>query len=63
VREHGHRYGADPEAVFVAGSSAGGHLASLAALTPNHPGFKGTDTSVIAAVSLVRILRQLLRAG
>jgi acetyl esterase/lipase len=42
--------------VFVAGSSAGGHLASLAALTPNEPafqpGFERADTSVTAAISL-----------
>ena len=42
--------------VFVAGSSAGGHLASLAALTPNdpafQPGFERADTSVTAAISL-----------
>jgi acetyl esterase/lipase len=31
VREHGDEYGADPEAVFVAGSSAGGHMAAMAA--------------------------------
>jgi len=30
VREHGHEYGADPGVVIVAGSSAGGHLASTA---------------------------------
>jgi acetyl esterase/lipase len=35
VGEHGPEYGADPKAVFIAGSSAGGHLASLAALSPN----------------------------
>jgi acetyl esterase/lipase len=56
VRERGHEYGADPAVVFVAGSSAGGHLASLAALTPNdpafQPGFESADTSVTAAVSL-----------
>ena len=56
VREHGHEYGADPAVVFVAGSSAGGHLASLAAFTPNdpafQPGFEGVDTSVSAAISL-----------
>ena len=42
--------------VFVAGSSAGGHLAALAALTPNdpafQPGFERADTSVTAAISL-----------
>jgi len=56
VREHGHEYGADPAAVFVAGSSAGGHLAASAALTPNdaafQPGFEDADTSVTAAISL-----------
>jgi len=56
VREHGQEYGADPMIVFVAGSSAGGHLASVAALTPNdpafQPGFEAADTSVSAAISL-----------
>jgi len=56
VREQGRDYGADPTAVFLAGSSAGGHLASLAALTPNdpvfQPGFEGTDTSVAGAITL-----------
>jgi acetyl esterase/lipase len=56
VRAHGPEYGADPTAVFLAGSSAGGHLASLAALTPNdpafQPGFERTDTAVAAAISL-----------
>jgi acetyl esterase/lipase len=37
VREHGSEYGADPTVIFVAGSSAGGNLALLAALTPNAP--------------------------
>ena len=56
VREHGREYGADRDVVFVAGSSAGGTLASMAALTPNdpafQPGFESADTSVTAAVSL-----------
>lgn len=47
VREHGAEYGADPTAIFVAGSSLGGHLASLAAFTPGDP-----DTSVAGAISL-----------
>jgi acetyl esterase/lipase len=56
VRADGPEYGADPAVVFVAGSSAGAHLAALAALTPNdpafQPGFEGADTSVIAAICL-----------
>jgi acetyl esterase/lipase len=56
VREHGPEFGADPSVVFVAGSSAGGHLASMAALTANdpslQPGFEDVDTSVRAVVSL-----------
>lgn len=51
------KYGGDPEFVAVAGSSAGGHLASLAGLTPNDPQWQtelptGSDTSVDAVVSL-----------
>jgi len=56
VREQGREYGADPRSVFLAGSSAGGHLALTAALTPNdpafQPGFEGADTSVAGAISL-----------
>ncbi|HWU11742.1 MAG TPA: alpha/beta hydrolase [Streptomyces sp.] len=56
VREHGPAYGADPGTVVVSGSSAGGHLAALAALTPGEPvyqpGFEHVDTSVSAAVCL-----------
>ena len=56
VREHCREYGADPACLFVAGSSAGGNLASMAALTPNdpafQPGFERANTSVTAAISL-----------
>jgi acetyl esterase/lipase len=56
VRAHGHEYGADPALLFVAGSSAGAHMASLATLTPNdptfQPGFEDADTSVTAAIGL-----------
>lgn len=56
VREKGYRYGADPDTVLVSGSSAGGHLASMAALTQNdpefQPEFEEVNTSVAAAVSI-----------
>ncbi|HEX6336794.1 MAG TPA: alpha/beta hydrolase fold domain-containing protein [Jiangellaceae bacterium] len=61
VRSHGVEYGADPSRVVVAGSSAGGHLAALAALTQGYPvfqpGFEDADTSVSAAVVLYGWLR------
>jgi acetyl esterase/lipase len=56
VREHGQEYGADPSVLFVAGSSAGAHLAAMVASTPNdpdfQPGFEQVDTTVAAAVGL-----------
>ena len=56
VREHGAEYGADSSLLIVAGSSAGAHLASMAALTAGdpafQPGFESADTSVGAAVCL-----------
>jgi acetyl esterase/lipase len=56
VREHGHEYGAEPGVLFVAGSSAGAHLAALTALTANdpdfQPGFESADTSVTGGVGL-----------
>jgi acetyl esterase/lipase len=56
VRDYGLEYGADPRAVFVSGTSAGAHLAVLAALTPNNPafqlGFAGAETSVSGAICL-----------
>jgi acetyl esterase/lipase len=54
VKEHIAEYGGDPDWVAITGGSAGGHLSSLAALTPNdpqfQPGFEEADTSVRAAV-------------
>ena len=56
VRAHGVDHGADPTTLFVAGSSAGGHMAATAALTANdprfQPGFEPTDTSVTAAIPM-----------
>ncbi|HUH69105.1 MAG TPA: alpha/beta hydrolase [Mycobacterium sp.] len=52
VRENIAYYGGDPDFIAITGGSAGGHLASLAALTPNdptfQPGFEDTDTTVQA---------------
>jgi acetyl esterase/lipase len=49
-------YGGDPGFVAISGGSAGGHLASFAALTPNdpafQPGFADADTTIAAAVPL-----------
>jgi acetyl esterase/lipase len=47
-------YGGDPDYVAITGGSAGGHLATLAALTSDdkewQPGFEDADTSVQVAV-------------
>ena len=52
VRENIADYGGDPDFLAITGGSAGGHLASLAALTPNdpafQPGFESADTTVQA---------------
>lgn len=56
MREHAPALGADPSTIVVAGSSAGAHLAAMAALTPNlatlQPGFEQADTRVSAAICL-----------
>jgi acetyl esterase/lipase len=56
TKEHAPDVGADPSAVFVAGSSAGAHLAAMVALTPNasalQPGFEAADTRVSGAICL-----------
>ncbi|MFV8320576.1 alpha/beta hydrolase fold domain-containing protein [Mycobacterium sp. 23] len=53
VRENIGDYGGDSDFIAITGGSAGGHLASLAALTPNdptfQPGFERADTTVQAA--------------
>lgn len=56
VREQIGEYGGDPTKVLVVGGSAGAHLASLMAFSPNEPeyqpGFEQADTRVDACVAL-----------
>ena len=40
AKAHAHQWGGDPSFVAISGNSAGGHLAALAALTWDEPGFK-----------------------
>lgn len=67
VRAHAAEHGGDASRVFIAGGSAGGHLASLAALTPNdpqwQPGFEGADTRLAGCVSFYGVYDFLDRFG
>lgn len=60
-------HGGDPDFVAITGGSAGGHLCSLAALTPNltewQPGFEDADTSVAAAVPFYGVYDFVNRHG
>ncbi|MBN1964900.1 MAG: alpha/beta hydrolase, partial [Anaerolineae bacterium] len=56
LKAHAAEYGVDPGRVVISGGSAGGHLALLAAYTPNHPALDppdlaGVDTSVCGVIS------------
>ncbi len=59
IKENGTQYGADPNFIILTGGSAGGHLAALTALTPNHeefqPGFESADTAVQGCVAFYGI--------
>jgi acetyl esterase/lipase len=54
IRQHIAEYGGNPDFIAITGGSAGGHLSSLAALTPNRaewqPGFEEVDTTLQAVV-------------
>ena len=67
VRDHAAEIGAEPGFIAIAGGSAGGHLAALAALTANdarfQPGFEEADTSIQACVSFYGVYDLLDRGG
>jgi acetyl esterase/lipase len=67
VRRHVGQFGGDPTFVAVTGGSAGGHLATLVALTANdprlQPGFEDVDTRVAAAVPFYGVYDFLDRHG
>jgi len=67
IREHADEYGVDPGFVVVTGGSAGGHLATMMALThgdPRYqPGFEDADTSVQACVPFYGVYDFTNRAG
>jgi acetyl esterase/lipase len=60
VKEHIAEFGGDPSFVALAGGSAGGHLAALAALSAGEPtfqpGFEDADTSVNACIPIYGVL-------
>jgi acetyl esterase/lipase len=60
-------FGGDPGFVAISGGSAGGHLASLAALTAGdpdlQPGFEGADTGVQACVPFYGVYDLTNREG
>lgn len=67
VRQHAADYGIDPTFVAVTGGSAGGHLATMLALTANDSryqhGFPDADTSVQVAVPFYGVYDWTNRSG
>jgi acetyl esterase/lipase len=67
TKAHAAEYGGDSGFVIVTGGSAGGHLASLVALTANdpeyQPGFEAADTTVQGCVSFYGVYDFLDRHG
>jgi acetyl esterase/lipase len=56
ARTEGRSFGIDPDRVFLSGGSAGAHISSMAALTPDRadlqPGFEGASTEVSGVIGL-----------
>ncbi|MCP4840765.1 MAG: alpha/beta hydrolase, partial [Halieaceae bacterium] len=71
IRQNIREYGGNPDFIAITGGSAGGHLSSLASLTPNRrewqPGFEDIDTTVQAAVPIYGVYdfldRNNIRSG
>lgn len=65
AKSEGKSLGVDPDRVAISGASSGAHLASLAALTWDHPnlqpGFEEANTSVIVCVPHYGIYDLLIR--
>ena len=61
IRDNIADYGGNPDFIAITGGSAGGHLSSLAALTPNRaewqPGFEDVDTTRAGGGAVLRRLR------
>ena len=67
IKANAHAHGGDPRCIVISGNSAGGHLASLTALTQNEPefqpGFESIDTSLSACVSFYGVYDLTNRFG
>ncbi len=67
LREHADDYGVDPGFIAIAGGSAGGHIAAMAALTAGdpafQPGFETADTSIQAATTFYGVYDLTNRLG
>jgi len=67
VREHASDYGVDPSFIAIAGGSAGGQIASMAALLTGdkslQPGFEDADTSIQAVATSYSIYDLTNRHG
>jgi len=63
IVNNAHKYNIDPDKVFLAGHSAGGHLALLLALNPKHIEDCGLDVDIIKSVKGVITLSGVFNLG